>query len=140
MLASKRRHGYSVGMTRETVDAPGAPAAVGPYSHAVRDGDRLHLSGQAPFHPETGQVVEGGIEAQARQVFTNLESVLDAAGSSFADVLKVNVYLTDLADFQVVNAIYAEAFTEPFPARTTIGVAGLPLGAAVEIELIARAR
>ncbi|MEX5298577.1 Rid family detoxifying hydrolase [Kocuria sp. CPCC 205292] len=127
-------------MTRETVHAPGAPAAVGPYSHAVRDGDRLYLSGQAPFHPETGQVVEGGIEAQARQVFANLAAVLDAAGSSFADVLKVNVYLTDLADFQTVNAIYAEAFTEPFPARTTIGVAGLPLGAAVEIELIARAR
>ncbi|MCM3487567.1 Rid family detoxifying hydrolase, partial [Kocuria rosea] len=118
-------------MTRETVDAPGAPAAVGPYSHAVRDGDRLYLSGQAPFHPQTGQVVEGGIEAQARQVFANLAAVLEAAGSSFDDVLKVNVYLTDLADFQVVNAIYAEAFTEPFPARTTIGVAGLPLGAAV---------
>lgn len=127
-------------MTRQTIHAPAAPAAVGPYSHAVRDGDLLFLSGQAPFHPETGAVVEGGIQAQARQVFANLEAVLTAAGCSFEDVLKVNVYLTDLADFQAVNTVYAEVFTAPYPARTTVAVAGLPLGAAVEIELIARSQ
>jgi 2-iminobutanoate/2-iminopropanoate deaminase len=127
-------------MTRQTIHAPAAPAAVGPYSHAVRDGDLLFLSGQAPFHPETGAVVEGGIQAQARQVFANLEAVLTAAGCSFEDVIKVNVYLTDLADFQAVNTVYAEVFTAPYPARTTVAVAGLPLGAAVEIELIARSQ
>ncbi|MGZ8178193.1 RidA family protein [Williamsia sp. SKLECPSW1] len=125
-------------MTREIVQAAGAPAAVGPYSQAVRDGGLLFLSGQAPFDPDTGAVVAGGIEAQTRQVFANLRAVLEAAGATFDDVLKVNVYLTDLNDFGVVNDIYAEHFNEPFPARTTIAAAGLPLGAAVEIELLAR--
>lgn len=124
-------------MTRTIIHAEQAPAAVGPYSHAVRHGDLLFLSGQAPFDLATGKVVDGGIEAQTRQVFTNLNAVLTAAGSSFADVIKMNVYLTDLADFPTVNTIYAEHFTEPYPARTTIAAAGLPLGAAVEIELTA---
>lgn len=126
-------------MTRVTVNAPSAPAAVGPYSHAVRHGELLFLSGQAPLDPESGTVVEGGVEAQTRQVLANLEAVLTAAGATFEDVLKANIYLTDLADFHAVNAIYAEKFTEPYPARTTIGVAGLPLGISVEIELVARA-
>ncbi len=125
-------------MTRDAVHAPSAPAAVGPYSHAVRYGELLFLSGQAPFHPETGTVVEGGIEPQTRQVFANLDAVLSSAGATFDDVLKANIYLTNLDDFQAVNAIYAENFTEPYPARTTIGVAGLPLGIVVEIELVAR--
>jgi 2-iminobutanoate/2-iminopropanoate deaminase len=125
-------------MTRDTVHAPSAPAAVGPYSHAVRYEELLFVSGQAPFHPETGTVVEGGIEAQTRQVFANLDAVLTSAGATFDDVLKANIYLTNLDDFSTVNAIYAENFTEPYPARTTIGVAGLPLGIAVEIELVAR--
>jgi 2-iminobutanoate/2-iminopropanoate deaminase len=127
-------------MTRDAVHAAAAPAAVGPYSHAVREGGLLFLSGQAPLHPQTGAIVEGGIEAQTKQVFTNLEAVLTAAGVSFADVIKANVYLTDLADFPTVNAIYATIFTEPHPARTTVAAAGLPLGAAIEIELVARAR
>ena len=97
----------------------------------------MFLSGQAPLDPATGKVVDGGIEAQTRQVFTNLGAVLAAAGSSFADVIKVNVYLTDIADFPVVNAIYAENFTKPYPARTTVAVDSLPLGVAVEIELTA---
>jgi 2-iminobutanoate/2-iminopropanoate deaminase len=126
-------------MSRHPVHAASAPAAVGPYSHAVRHGDLLFLSGQAPLDPRTGSVVEGGIEAQTRQVLANLHAVLTAAGATFDDVLKANIYLTDLADFQAVNAVYAEAFTEPHPARTTIGVAGLPLGISVEIELVARA-
>jgi 2-iminobutanoate/2-iminopropanoate deaminase len=127
-------------MTRDAVHAAGAPTAVGPYSHAVREGGLLFLSGQAPLHPQTGALVEGGIEAQTQQVFANLNSVLTAAGSSFADVVKVNVYLTDLSDFPTVNALYATFFSEPHPARTTVAVAGLPLGAAVEIELVARTR
>ncbi len=124
-------------MTRDPVHAPAAPAAVGPYSHAARHGELLFLSGQAPLHPETGTVVESGIEAQTRQVLANLDAVLSSAGATFDDVLKANIYLTNLDDFQAVNAIYAEHFTEPYPARTTIGVAGLPLGIAVEIELVA---
>lgn len=100
----------------------------------------LFLSGQTPLDPATGAVVEGGIEAQTRQVFANVDAVLAAAGSSFADVVKVNVYLTDMADFSTMNTVYATIFSEPHPARTTIAVAGLPLGAAVEIELVARAR
>ena len=124
-------------MTRTAVHADQAPAAVGPYSHAVRHGGLLFLSGQAPLDPATGRVVDGGIETQTRQVFTNLDAVLAAAGSSFADVIKVNVYLTDIAYFPMVNAIYAENFTKPYPARTTIAVDSLPLGVAVEIELTA---
>lgn len=91
----------------------------------------------SPLHPETGTVVEGGIEAQTRQVFANLDAVPTSAGATFHDVLKANIYLMDLDDFSTVNAIYAETFAEPYPARTTIGVAGLPLGIAVEIELVA---
>lgn len=90
--------------------------------------------------PTTGALVEGGIEAQTRQVFANLDAVLAAAGSSFADVVKVNVFLTDMADFSTVNTIYATIFSEPHPARTTIAVAGLPQGAALEVELVAHAR
>lgn len=125
-------------MTRDAVHSPAAPAAVGPYSHAVRSGELLFLSGQAPLDPDTGDVVDGGVEAQTRQVFANLDAVLTSAGATFEDVLKANIYLTNLDDFHAVNAIYAETFTEPHPARTTIGVAGLPLGIAVEIELVAR--
>jgi 2-iminobutanoate/2-iminopropanoate deaminase len=125
-------------MTREGVQAPGAPAAVGPYSHAVRHGELLFVSGQAPLDPESGTVVEGGVVAQTRQVLANLGAVLGAAGATFDDVLKANIYLTDLEDFHAVNAVYAETFAQPYPARTTIGVAGLPLGISVEIELVAR--
>ena len=125
-------------MTREGVQASGAPAAVGPYSHAVRHGELLFVSGQAPLDPESGTVVEGGVVAQTRQVLANLGAVLGAAGATFDDVLKANIYLTDLEDFHAVNAVYAETFAQPYPARTTIGVAGLPLGISVEIELVAR--
>ncbi len=127
-------------MTRDSVHADAAPAAVGPYSHAVREGGFVFLSGQTPLRPDTIELVPGGIEVQTRQVFSNLEAVLAAAGSSLSDVVKVNVYLTDMADFPAMNAIYGEHFTQPYPARTTVAVAGLPLGAAVEIELVARLR
>ena len=125
-------------MTRDTVTAPLAPAPVGPYSHAARHPHgALHLSGQTPIDPGTGALVEGDVAAQTRRVFANLEAVLTAAGRSFGDVGKVNVYLTDMADFTAMNEVYESVFSAPYPARTTVAVAALPLGARVEIELVA---
>ena len=125
-------------MTRLTVFDPHAPAPVGPYSHAASTpGGPLHLSGQTPIDPATGALVEGDVETQTRRVFANLESVLAASGRSFDDVVKVNVYLVDMADFAAMNDVYASVFDAPHPARTTVAVAGLPLGARVEIELVA---
>lgn len=112
--------------------------AVGPYSHAVESGDVIYLSGQTPVDSRTGNLIEGGIEAQTEQSFKNLFSVLASAGLTPDHVIKVNVYLTDMNDFALMNQVYAKQFTQPFPARTTIGVASLPLGAKVEIEMIAR--
>lgn len=123
---------------RQTVNAPDAPLAVGPYSHAVRAGQVVYLSGQTPLDPTTGKLVEGDVVAQTKRVFANLSAVLSAAGLTFDNVVKVNVYLTDLADFAAMNEVYAEVFSEPYPARTTVAVAGLPLEAQVEIELIAQ--
>jgi len=127
-------------MTRDAVHAAGAPAAAGPYSHAVRTGTLVYLSGQTPIDPATGALVPGDVAVQAERVFANLAAVLAAAGATFDDVVKVNVYLTDMADFAAVNAVYARTFAEPFPARTTVAVAGLPLGARVEIEAVAERR
>jgi len=125
-------------MTRSTVTAPSAPAAIGPYSHAANGGGGLlYLSGQTPIDPATGRLVDGDVAAQTRQVFANLDAVLRAAGGTLADVVKVNVYLTSMDDFAAMNQAYAEAFTAPYPARTTVAVAGLPLGARVEIEVVA---
>jgi len=126
-------------MTRSTVHADAAPAPVGPYSHAASSGEQglLHLSGQTPIDPATGRLVDGDVSTQARQVFTNLQAVLAAAGRTLDDVVKVNVYLVDMADFSAVKEVYAPVFAEPYPARTTVAVAGLPLGARVEIELVA---
>lgn len=123
---------------RDAISAPAAPPAVGPYSHAVRAGELLFLSGQTPLDPATGALVPGDVGAQTTQVFANLAAVLDAAGRSFDDVVKANVFLVDMADFAAMNAVYATIFTAPYPARSTVAVAGLPLGARVEIELIAR--
>ena len=124
-------------MPRKAVSAPGA-AAVGPYSHAVDAGEFVYLSGQTPLDPATGALVAGDIGAQAEQCFRNLFAVLAAAGLTSDDVVKVNVYLVDMADFAAMNAVYERQFSRPFPARTTIGVAALPLGARIEVELIAR--
>jgi 2-iminobutanoate/2-iminopropanoate deaminase len=124
-------------VTRKAFSAPGA-VAVGPYSHAVEAGDMVYLSGQTPLDPATGTLVGGGIPAQAERCFQNLFAVLKAAGLSPDDVVKVNVYLVDMADFGAMNAVYERQFARPFPARTTIGVASLPLGARIEIELVAR--
>jgi 2-iminobutanoate/2-iminopropanoate deaminase len=118
------------------INSPHA-AAVGPYSHAAEHDGFVYLSGQTPLKPGTTELVVGGIGEQTQQCFDNLFTVLATAGLSPADVVKCNVFLTDMTDFAAMNAIYAKQFSEPFPARTTIGVASLPLGASIEIEMIA---
>jgi 2-iminobutanoate/2-iminopropanoate deaminase len=110
---------------------------VGPFSPAVRDGDRVYTSGQVAQDPATGRLIEGGVAAQTEQIFHNLAVILSAADKSLGDVVKVNVYLTDMQGFAEMNEVYARHFAAPYPARTTIGVAALPLGAAVEIETVA---
>ncbi|MBO9664295.1 RidA family protein [Dokdonella sp.] len=124
-------------MSRTIVHSDHAPKAIGPYSQAVRIGSTLYTSGQTPLDPATGKLVEGDIGAQARQVFENLKAVLTAAGASFDQVVRVGIYLTDLGNFAAVNDVMKQYFREPFPARSTIGVAALPLGAQVEIDMIA---
>ena len=116
------------------LDTPNAPPVAGPYSAAVRAGDWLVLAGQVPLDPVTGAIVDGDSSAQCRQVLANLAAVLADCGATFADVAKTTVFVTDLGDFAAVNAIYAEEFGEHKPARSTVQVAALPLGAKVEIE------
>ena len=123
-------------MGRNAITAPGA-AAVGPYSHGVRAKNVLFLSGQTPLDPATGQLVVGSIGAQVHQCFANLGAVLKAAGLGFEHVVKANVFLINMDDFSAMNDVYKTYFAAPYPARTTIGVASLPLGAAVEIEMVA---
>jgi len=113
-----------------------APGAIGTYSQAVRAGNTIYLSGQIPLDPATGELVKGDIEAQVRRVFENLKAVTSAAGGSFANVVKVNVYLTDLGNFALVNKVMAEYISQPYPARAAVGVASLPRGAAVEIDCV----
>jgi len=115
-----------------------APAAIGPYSQSVSVGGFLFTSGQIGLDPATQRMVEGGFEAQARRVFANLAAVLESAGCSFADVVKATVYVADMADFPTLNGIYAEAFGDHKPARSTVQAAALPLAARVEIDLVAR--
>lgn len=119
------------------ITASHAPAALGPYSHAILSGNTLYTSGQVPLVPETGKLAGDTIEAQAQQVFANLESVLEAAGMTFANVVKTTVFLTDLNDFAPMNAIYATKFPQNPPARSCVQVAKLPAGARMEMELIA---
>ena len=111
---------------------------VGPYSHAVESGEFVFLSGQTPVDPTTGKMAEGDIAVQTKQCFKNLLCVLEAADLTFDDVVKVNVFLTSMSYFQEMNSVYAEHFSAPYPARTTVAVAELPLGASLEIEMIAR--
>ncbi len=125
-------------MPRKPAESPNGPAALGPYSHAVWSGRLLYLSGQTPVDPATGQLVQGDVEVQTHRAFDNLQLVLEDAGLRMDDVIKCNVYLTDMANFAAMNKAYATRFTAPYPARTTVAVAGLPLGAEVEIELVAR--
>jgi len=121
----------------KTIATDDAPKAIGPYSQAVLDRGILYTSGQIALDPATGNLVEGDFAAQAERVFRNLEAVLKAGGSDFSRVLKATVYLSDLANFQTLNTIYAQYFGDHKPARSTVGVAQLPKGAAVEIDLIA---
>jgi 2-iminobutanoate/2-iminopropanoate deaminase len=121
-------------MTVETVPTPNAPAAAGPYSPAVRAGDWLVLAGQVGLDPAGGGIVTGGVEAQARQVLANIEAVLRDCGAQLTDVAKTTVFVTDIGQFATVNAVYADAFGDHRPARSTVQVAALPGGAEVEIE------
>lgn len=123
-------------MPKSIISTPDAPAAIGTYSQAVRTGDLVFLSGQIPLDPATMEVVEGGIEAEVRRVFDNLQAVCKAAGGSLADLVKLNVFLTDMGDFPVVNAVMQDYFEAPFPARAAVGVAALPRGVAVEMEAV----
>ena len=125
-------------VSREIVTTDRIAPSVGPFSAAVRAGDLLFLSGQVALDPATGKLVSGDIGAQTEQIFANISAVLEEAGKSFDDVMKTTVYLADMKDFGAMNTVYARYFQTPFPARTTIQVAALPLGAAVEIEVVAR--
>jgi 2-iminobutanoate/2-iminopropanoate deaminase len=124
-------------MARRCVNTSHAPAAVGPYSQAVVDGDRVYASGQVPLDPATGKLVNGDIVAQTRRVLDNVRAVLEAAGSRLDLVCKTTVFVTDLRDFAAINQTYAAYFPEAPPARSTVQVAALPLGAAIEIEVVA---
>ena len=127
-------------MNREIIATDQAPGAVGPYSQAVRVGDFVFTAGQIPLDPATGQMVEGGIDAQARQALTNVSAVLEAAGTSLAKVVKTTVFLQDMGHFKAMNDVYGGYFGDQPPARSTVEVAQLPLGALVEIEAIALVR
>jgi len=122
---------------REVISSAGAPAAIGPYSQAIRAGGLVFVSGQIPLDPATGLVVEGGIAAQAGRVLESLRAVLEASGSGMARVVKTTVFLTDLGSFAEVNEVYARFFPVAPPARSTVEVAGLPRGAGIEIEAVA---
>lgn len=123
-------------MPRQPIHSNAAPAAIGPYSQAVRHGNTVYLSGQIPLDPATGQVVDGDIAVQARRAFDNLRAVCAAAGGSFADIVRVGLYLTDLGEFAAVNAVMADYFEAPFPARSTIQVSALPRGAQFEVDAV----
>jgi reactive intermediate/imine deaminase len=123
-------------MSRKTIHTPKAPKAIGPYSQAVAAGGAVYCSGQIGLDPATGEIVKGGVEAEARRVFSNLAAVAEAAGASLAAAVRVTIYLADLGDFAKVNAIMQEFFSEPYPARVTIGAAALPRGAAIEVDCI----
>ena len=124
-------------MPREVIRTPRAPAPIGPYSQAVKTGAVVYVSGQIPLDPATGQLVQGDIQAQTRQVLENLRAIIEAAGLSMAQVVRTTIFITDMADFPAINQIYQQAFSEPFPARSTVQVSRLPAGAAVEIDAIA---
>lgn len=123
-------------MSRQIIHTELAPAAIGPYSQAVRAGATVYLSGQIPLDPATGLLVEGDIAAQARRAFDNLKAVCAAADGSLDEIVRLGLYLTDLGDFAAVNAVMGEYFKAPYPARSTVEVAGLPRGAAFEVDAV----
>ncbi len=123
-------------MPRTPINTQDAPAAIGPYSQAVRAGDTVYFSGQIPLDPATGEIVVGDISAQARRAFDNLKAVAEAAGGSMADIVRVGLYVTDLGEFAQVNAVMADYFDAPYPARSTIEVPALPKGARFEVDAV----
>ncbi len=123
-------------MARTPINTERAPAAIGPYSQAVRSGNTVYFSGQIPLDPASGEVVPGGIEAQARRAFDNLKAVAEEAGGTLDDIVRLGLYLTDLGECAVVNAVMSEYFSAPYPARSTIEVAGLPKGVAFEVDAV----
>ena len=123
-------------MSRQSIHTDAAPAAIGPYSQAVRSGQTVYLSGQIPLDPATGALVEGDIATQARRAFDNLKAVCEAAGGSLDGVVRLGLYVTDLGDFATVNAVMAEYFSAPYPARSTIQVSALPKNAVVEVDAV----
>ena len=120
--------------SKAPIQTTNAPAAIGPYSQAVRVGNTVYLSCSIPLEPETGLVTEGDITAQARRAFLNMKAVVEAAGGTLADVVKVGIFVTDMADFAAVNAVMAEFFDAPFPARSTVEVSALPRAVRVEVD------
>jgi 2-iminobutanoate/2-iminopropanoate deaminase len=124
-------------VSKSAVSSAGAPKAIGPYSHAIRAGNLLFISGQVPIDPATGNLVDGDITAQTRRVMDNLAAVLEAAGLSFQHVVRTTIFLADMSDFAAVNAVYGSFFSEPYPARATVQVSRLPKDARVEIDAIA---
>lgn len=121
---------------RQAIHTSAAPAAIGPYSQAVRRGDTVYLSGQIPLDPDKMELIDGDIAVQSRRVFDNLQAVCEAAGGSLSQIARVGIYLTDLSNFAAVNSVMAEYFAAPYPARSTIGVASLPRGAQVEVDAV----
>lgn len=121
-------------MSRDIISTTNAPQAIGTYSQAVKSGNRVYMSGQIPLDPKSMELVAGDVVTQIRRVLDNLQAVAQAAGGSLNDLVKLNVYLTDLANFPQVNQVMAEYFTEPYPARAAVGVAALPKGAGVEMD------
>lgn len=123
-------------MSKQVIETKAAPQPIGCYSQAIRSGNMVYLSGQIPLDPQTGQIVVGDFAMQVHQVFKNIRAVCEAASASLKDVVKLTIYLTDMSVFTSVNEIMKEYFTQPYPARTTIAVAGLPKNAAIEIEAL----
>jgi 2-iminobutanoate/2-iminopropanoate deaminase len=126
-------------MSKTAITSPELAPPVGPFSQAIEVGGFLYFSGQVGQDPATGKVVKGGIVAETERIFQNLSAVLKAAGKNFDDVVRAGVFITNMSDYVAVNGIYAKYFSQPFPARTTIGAAALPLGACVEIDLVVKA-
>jgi 2-iminobutanoate/2-iminopropanoate deaminase len=122
---------------KKVISTTKAPAAIGPYSQAIKVGNLVYTSGQIPIDPATGSFVEGGIKEQTRQALTNVQAILEAAGLTMANVVKTTVFMADMNDFADMNAVYAEFFAEPYPARSAVAVKTLPKGALVEIEVVA---
>ena len=122
---------------KKMISTPKAPAAIGPYSQAIQVGNLIYTSGQIPIDPATGQLVEGGVKEQTRQSLSNIQAILQEAGLTMTSVVKTTVFMADMADFAEMNSVYAEFFTEPYPARSAVAVKTLPKNALVEIEVVA---